>query len=271
MTQDRLEKHSMQRLTVKNKVNPEEAYGVFCEDELTRSGRVEKHNIILTTNKECPFKCVMCDLWQNTLDERVDDGAVASQVKTALASLPKAPHLKLYNAGSFFDRQSIPEQDTFQIADLIADYETLIVEAHPKIIGKSCFEFADYLKPQLDVAMGLETVDPEVLPKLNKSMTLDDFERATQKLLEHDIFVRAFVLLRTPWHSEEEGAHWAKESIDFAHAIGVECVSVIPLRQNPRQIDEAFIPPRIEVLEEVVEYGLSKNKGRVFGDAWDEA
>ena len=261
----------MQRLTVKNNVNPDAAYGVFSEDELTRSGEIEPHNIILTTNKECPFKCVMCDLWQNTLDERVDDGVVAKQVEDALASLPEASHLKLYNAGSFFDRQSIPKQDTFQIADLIDNYETLIVEAHPKIIGQSCFEFAEYLGPQLDVAMGLETVDPEVLPKLNKSMTLDDFERATHDLLEHDIFVRAFVLLRTPWHTEEEGAYWAKESIDFAHSIGVECVSVIPLRQNPRHIYEAFISPRREVLDEVVSYGLSKQKGRVFGDAWDDA
>jgi len=261
----------MKRLTVKNKVNPAEAYGVFSEDELTRNGRVEKHNIILTTNKECPFKCVMCDLWQNTLDERVDDGVVAKQVEKALASLPKASHLKLYNAGSFFDRQSIPKQDTFQIANLIENYETLIVEAHPKIIGTSCFQFAEYLNPQLDVAMGLETVDPELLPKLNKSMTLDDFERATHDLLAHDIFVRAFILLRTPWHSEEAGAHWAKESIDFAHSIGVECISVIPLRQNPRHVEEAFIPPRLEVLEDVVAYGLSKNKGRVFGDSWDDA
>ncbi len=261
----------MKPLTVKNNVSPAEAYGVFSEEELTRKGCVEKHNIILTTNKECPFKCVMCDLWQNTLDERVDDGVIAMQVERALASLPKAKHLKLYNAGSFFDRQSIPKQDTFQIADLIADYETLIVEAHPKIIGQSCFEFADYLSPQLDVAMGLETVDPLVLPKLNKSMTLDDFERTTHDLLAHNIFVRAFVLLRTPWHSEEEGAHWAKESIDFAHSIGVECVSVIPLRENPRYIDEEFIPPRLEVLGDVVAYGLSKNKGRVFGDAWDDA
>ncbi len=260
----------MQRLTVKNKVNPSEAYGVFTEDELTRSGAIEPHNIILTTNKECPFKCVMCDLWQNTLDERVADGVVAKQVKDALASLPIAKHLKLYNAGSFFDRQSIPKQDTFQIADMIEDFETLIVEAHPKIIGKSCFEYSEYLKPQLDVALGLETVDPDVLPKLNKSMTLDDFKKATEDLLSHDIFVRAFVLLRTPWHSEEEGAYWAKESIDFAHSIGVECISIIPLRQNPRNIDEDFIPPRIEVLNEVVAYGLSKNKGRVFGDAWDD-
>ena len=149
----------MQRLTVKNIVTESKANGAFSEPELTRNGIVEDHNIILTTNKECSFRCVMCDLWKNTLDYRVKDGAIAKQVKNALNSLPKAKHLKLYNAGSFFDRQSIPKPDTFEIADYIQEYETLIVEVHPKLIGKPCFEFADYLQPQLEVAMGLETVD----------------------------------------------------------------------------------------------------------------
>ncbi len=256
------------RLTVKNKVDETKANGFFSEEELTRNGIVEKHNVILTTNKECSFKCVMCDLWQNTLDERVENGTIAKQVHGALDQLPPAKHLKLYNAGSFFDRQSIPKRDTFEIADMISEYETLIVEAHPKLIGTPCFEFAEHLQPQLEVAMGLETVDPSVLPRLNKNMTLDDFERATTKLLEHEIYVRAFILLRTPWQTEEEGIHFAKESIDFAQSIGVECCTVIPTRPNEGMTD--FEPPLQESLVKVVSYGQSKNNGRVFGDSWDE-
>ncbi|HIN84676.1 MAG TPA: radical SAM protein [Phycisphaerales bacterium] len=257
----------MQRLTVKNVVTESKANGAFSESELTRNGIVEDHNIILTTNKECSFRCVMCDLWKNTLDYRVKDGAVAKQVKDALNSLPKAKHLKLYNAGSFFDRQSIPKPDTFEIADFIQEYETLIVEVHPKLISTPCFEFADYLQPQLEVAMGLETVDPDVLPRLNKSMTLDDFERATTALLERNIFVRAFILLRTPWQTEEEGIYWAKASIDFAQSIGVECCTVIPTRPGNGTVE--LTAPLPESLHEVVEYGIAKKNGRVFGDSWD--
>ena len=256
-------------LAVKNAVDEAVANGVFSEAELTRKGTVENHNIILTTNKECPFKCVMCDLWQNTLDYRVEEGGVARQVRDALETLPPAKHLKVYNAGSFFDRQSIPKKDTLDIADMVTEYETFIVEAHPKLIGKPCFEFAEYLSPQLDVAMGLETVDPKVLPRLNKNMTLDDFERATVQMLEHDIFVRAFILLRTPWQTEEEGVYWAKQSIDFAQSIGVECCTVIPLRPNTRIENIEVETPLPESLDDVVAYGISQNKGRVFGDMWD--
>ena len=98
-------------------------------------------------------------------------------------------------------------------------------------------------------------------------MTLDDFERATTQLLEHDIFVRAFILLRTPWQSEEEGIFWAKESIDFAQSVGVECCTVIPTRPGNGTVE--LTAPLPESLEEVVAYGVSKNKGRVFGDTWD--
>ena len=264
-------RRSTVRLAVKNSVDATVANGVFSEPELTRRGIVEDHNIILTTNKECSFKCVMCDLWKNTLDYRVEPGMITTQVKDALESLPEAKHLKLYNAGSFFDRQSISKQDTFEIADELQwrAYETLIVEAHPKLVGTPCFEYAEYLELQLDVAIGLETVDPNVLPRLNKNMTLDDFERATTELLEHDIFVRAFILLRTPWQTEEEGIFWAKESIDFAHSIGVECCSVIPTRPSPENGTVEFFAPLLESLDEVVAYGVSKNKGRVFGDTWD--
>ena len=261
----------MARLTVKNTLDEQKAYGVFSEPELTRSGVVEDHNIILTTNKECPFKCTMCDLWQNTLDYRVEKGAITKQVRDALDQLPAAKHIKIYNAGNFFDRQSIPKQDTFDIANMISHYETLIVEAHPKFISAPCFEFAQYLEPQLEVAMGLETVNEEALRQLEKNMTLDDFKQATESLLAHDIYVRAFILLQTPWQSEEEGIHWAKESIDFAQSIGVECLTIIPLRPNPRIELPDFMPSSKEALEEVVAYGQTKKKGRVFGDTWDAA
>ena len=74
-------------LTVKNKLDETKAYGVFSEPELTRFGVVEDHNIILTTNKECSFKCVMCDLWKNTLEYRVENGVITKQVKDALEKL----------------------------------------------------------------------------------------------------------------------------------------------------------------------------------------
>ena len=82
--------------------------------------------------------------------------------------------------------------------------------------------------------MGLETIHPDVLPRLNKRMTLADFEAATRFLTHHDIGVRAFILLRPPFLSEAEGVHWAKESLRYAFDVGVECCAVIPTRAGNR-------------------------------------
>jgi radical SAM enzyme (TIGR01210 family) len=122
--------------------------------------------------------------------------------------------------------------------------------------------------------MGLETVHPDVLPRLNKRMTLDDFERATRFLTANGITVRAFILLRPPFLDEDEGIEWAKRSLDFAFAIGVECCSLIPVRGGNGAMErlaerDEFAPPRLESLEQVLEYGLSLQQGRVFADLWD--
>jgi len=271
----------------KNEVVPERPYAFLVESERTRGGTVENTAVVFLTNRECPFRCLMCDLWKNTLDRRVPDGAIAGQIKYAMARLPPAQHVKLYNAGNFFDAQAIPPGDWPQIAELLQSFQTVIVESHPRLIGPRCLEFRDILrsfpahlasegdgKEPLEVAMGLETVHPQVLAFLNKQMTLADFEVATRFLTRHGISVRAFILLRPPFLSEKEGIYWAKQSLRFAFDVGVECCAVIPTRPGNGVMEELqrrgqFSSPQLESLEEVVEYGLGLKRGRVFADLWD--
>jgi radical SAM enzyme (TIGR01210 family) len=258
----------------RNLVDPLRPYAHTVEPERTAAGGVEDMATIFITNKECPFRCLMCDLWQNTTVATVPAGAVVGQIEWALERLPAVRHVKLYNAGSFFDTQTIPRSDWPAIAALLRDYETVIVESHPKLVGEQCIELADMLNPQLQVALGLETVDPDVLPRLNKRMTLDDFERATRFLTDHDIVTRAFVLLRTPFQTEQQGVEWANRSLDYAFHIGVECCVVIPTRAGNGAMDQLqrdghFAPPSLDSLEQVLEHGVSLGRGRVFADLWD--
>lgn len=122
--------------------------------------------------------------------------------------------------------------------------------------------------------MGLETVHPQVLPRLNKRMTLADFDRAAAFLREHGIDSRAFILLRPPFLDEDEGVAWAKHSLDYAFDRGVECCVVIPTRAGNGALERLqeqglFAPPRLESLEEVLDYGIGLGRGRVFADLWD--
>jgi hypothetical protein len=258
----------------KNPVDLTRPYAFLVEPERTREGTVDDTAVLFLTNRECPFRCLMCDLWKNTTDRRVPEGAIAEQIEYALARLPPALHIKLYNAGNFFDAQAIPPGDWPRIAALVSLFQTVIIESHPRLVDQRCVTLRDMLRPALQVAMGLETVNHAVLARLNKRMTLEDFETATRFLTRHDVAVRAFILLRPPYLTEEEGVHWAKESIRFAFDVGVECCVVIPTRAGNGAIDQLqrqgdFSPPRIESLEEVLEYGVGLGRGRVFADLWD--
>jgi archaeosine synthase beta-subunit len=258
----------------KNPVDPLKPYGWLVEKERTPSGKIEDTGIIFLTNRECPYHCLMCDLWKNTTDVSVPAGSIPMQIELALSHMAPARHLKLYNSGSFFDERAIPSTDYEKIADLVSGFETVIVESHPRLINEKCLRLRDMLKPELQVAMGLETVHPEILRKLNKRMTLEDFENTVKFLSRHNIRSRSFILLRPPFLSESEGVQWAERSLDFAFQAGVECCTIIPVRPGNGAMDELlengdFTPPDIRSLESVLEYGIGLKEGRVFADVWD--
>jgi archaeosine synthase beta-subunit len=258
----------------KNPVNPRRPYGWLVEKERTISGEIEDTGIIFLTNRECPFHCLMCDLWKNTTDESLVAGLIPEQIEWALAQMPDIKHLKLYNSGSFFDARAIPAEDYKKIASLLRCFETIIVESHPRLINEKCLDFRDMLKPELQVAIGLETIHPEILPKLNKQMTDEDFGNSVGFLKKNGIHSRAFILLRPPLLTESEGIYWAEQSIDFAFETGVECCTIIPVRAGNGAMDVLkekgdFNLPDIHSLETVLEYGIGLKRGRVFADVWD--
>jgi radical SAM enzyme (TIGR01210 family) len=255
-------------------VDPYVPYGYFHEKEPSVRGSIEEVNTVLLTNRECPFSCLMCDLWQHTTDDPVPAGAIPAQIDYALSRLPEASLLKLYNSGSFFDPHAIPVADYPGIARLSETYSLLLVESHPAFLGTHCLDFHRLLAPRLEVAIGLETVHPKVLKRLNKQMTLDAFERGVEFLGRHGISTRAFILLRPPFLSEEEGVEWACRSIDFAFQAGAGVCSVIPVRSGNGAMDALVREglhrePSLDSLEKALEYGIGLGKGRVFADLWD--
>jgi len=192
------------------------AYGVAWEEEADARGALTPTGVLLLTNRECPFTCVMCDLWVNTLDERVPAGAVPGQIRQALAGLPRVRQVKLYNAGSFFDPGAIPPSDDPAIVEALAGIAHVIVESHPAFLagvhGERCLRLRDALAragATLEVAVGLETAHPDVLARLNKRMTLESFDEAAAFLTGNGMALRVFVLLQPPFLAAAESLTWA--------------------------------------------------------------
>ena len=223
----------------------------------------------------------MCDLWQNTLDDTVPAGAIAEQIDFALGQAErvcgdsaKLHQIKLYNAGSFFDAKAIPETEDAAIAKRLAKFSRVIVECHPALVGDRCLKFRDLLCGHLEIALGLETIHPEALKKLNKRVSLDQFRAAANFVIKNNMSLRTFVLLQPPFIPTEESVVWAKRSIDFSQDCGASVTALIPTRTGNGALDRLatagqFTEPTLGQLEDAMDYGVGQARGRVLADLWD--
>jgi radical SAM enzyme (TIGR01210 family) len=269
------ERWILRRRPRRHLLDPAVPHGFFTEEEPSGAGAAVTVATILLTNRECPWRCLMCDLWKNTLGKSVPKGAIPGQIRHALGSLPPARRVKLYNAGSFFDRRAIPPGDLPEIAELVKRFDRVIVECHPALVGDSCVRFRDALgSSRLEVALGLETVHADVLERLNKRMTTESFARAAAFLGAEGIALRVFVLVGLPFLGEPEGLEWTVKSVAFAFACGAEVVSLVPVRGGNGAMDALqargeFIPPTLATVERTAAAGLAVSRGFVLTDLWE--
>ena len=265
----------IERRGARNAVSPDRAYAQLLERERMDNGSVAQVATIFLTNRECPWKCVMCDLWRNTAPAA--GGSIPQQIERGLAELSgveDARVLKLYNSGSFFDVGAIPRSDWRSIARLCRGFEQVVVECHPRLVSTAVLEFRRLLDSQLEIAMGLETCHPDALEKINKRITVDDFRNAARFLRTNEISVRTFLLVGTPFIPRKEQANWVNQSIEMAFEAGSNVVSLIPTRIGNGALDELlstgeFCEPRLSDLEAAQEFGLGLKAGRVFADTWE--
>jgi radical SAM enzyme (TIGR01210 family) len=258
----------------RNAVDPMRPWSFLVEEERSASGDVVQIATLFLTNRECPWRCLMCDLWQNTLTTDTQVGAIPAQINFALQRLPPARQIKLYNSGTFFDRRAIPPQDYAAIAEQVARFERVIVECHPALVGEDCLRFRDHLSARLEVAMGLETVHPEILNRLNKRMSLSQFQEAADHLKNNDIDLRVFILVKPPFMPEEEALEWTSRALEFAFDCGATAATLIPTRAGNGAMEDLaargdFSPPSLATLEAAAAGGIALQRGRVFADLWD--
>lgn len=263
----------------RNELDPEKAFAFLNETEPDGKGGLATIDTLFLTNKECPWKCVMCDLWKNTLEYSPAPGQIPLQIQKALLTLRQTDHrqadwIKLYNSGSFFDPNAIPETDHPTIADLVAGYQKVIVESHPAFIGPRVARFQEQLQGTLEVAIGVETAHDPTLALLNKGTTTKSLAKSIRYLIELDISVRVFLLVPPPFMDSSMAAGWIKKSIDFVIDQGVSVISLVPTRTGNGTMETLqsvgqFFEPDLDMIEDMLDYALTKSPTRVLMDLWD--
>lgn len=258
-------------------VDPWRPPGWFWEPERTVAGEVGPTLTVFVAGAECRFTCVFCDLWRRTLEGPTPAGAVPAQVRAALdaaGTVPAGATIKLYNASSFFDPRGVPPEDDTAIAGLLDGFDRVVVECHPRLVGRRAYQFAERLHGRLEVALGLETVHPLALSRLNKQMTLADFDRAATALVTRGIAVRAFVLVGAPFVPPEETVEWAIRTARHAAERGASHVTLIPVRGGNGAMEAlartgGYVPPTLVALEDALDASLDLPGVVVTADLWD--
>jgi radical SAM enzyme (TIGR01210 family) len=253
-------------------LDPFTTQGVLVEPERAADGTTATTATVFLTGRECPWRCVMCDLWQHTTTSDTPRGAIASQVRAAVEQLRQGTTMpsviKLYNAGSFFDVRAVPPDDDAAIVEALTPFARVVVESHPALIGDRTWRVRDALfrsGARLEVAMGLETAHPSALERLNKGITVESFAAAARALTSRDVDLRVFLLIHPPFVPRAEQDAWLARSIDVAFDCGATAVSLIPTRGGNGAL-EALASTTDFVLPSLIEIEHSAMIGRAVAD-----
>lgn len=247
-------------------------YLVLHEAEPDGGGNMVSTTTVFLTASQCPIGCNMCDLHLNTLPAATPRGAIARQVDSAIKD-SGAKWLKLYNSGNFFDPRSIPPDDYPEIAERCNRFDRVIVENHPQF-GKSRLQsFLKLVTCRFEIAVGLETVQPRWLGRLEKQMSRDDFSRYAGEIASLGVDLRVFLILGVPGIDVVESVRWTRLSLRHAIACGARHVSIIPARSGHGWGGRADQLPDFStaLLAEIHEQLLQDSDGRavVTLDLWD--
>ena len=265
----------------KRVVDPYTSFGTVVEDERRPDGAMERALTVFLSGAECPFTCSFCDLWQYTIDGPTPPDALSTQLKRVLHAagdvmgLASSPdRIKLYNASNFFDKRAVPPADLPRIIALTAPFKAITVESHVNTIGDATLSFARQISGRLEVAVGLETIEPVALARLNKRLDLAAFDEAARYLSDHEIDLRVFVLLGAPGISPDETLDWTVRSVEYAVSRGASVVSIVPVRGGNGEMEQLqalgqFVPPTLRALELALEHCLQFTPAVVTADLWD--
>jgi radical SAM enzyme (TIGR01210 family) len=202
-----------------NRSNRTDYVTTYTEREFL-NGETRTERVLILRTRGCSWSyhsgCSMCGYWDDTNPE-IGKEELKKQIETFLKEFPKGDVLKIFTSGSFFDPLEVdPGIQLYTIEEVLKGYGYLIVESRPEYIPKVVTELKRF-SGRIQVAIGLESTDDDVLKySVNKNYDFEDFKAASALLHENGISVRAYLLLKPPFLTEEEAI---EDSIKSARAL----------------------------------------------------
>jgi len=204
-------------------------------------GKNVKRAVVFLLSNGCEWAlksangCTMCGhIAKQTRKQPISADDFIIQFKTAFSTInfKDIPILNIFNNGSFFNDNELPSDARRTILSLISENESikrLLVECRPEFVEESVFREVKSLLPrtEMEIAIGLETADDfRRIISINKGFSLSQFTQAANIILNNDLRLRSYILLKPPFYSEKEAILDAVDSIKTAFSLGVNTVSL---------------------------------------------
>ncbi|WP_158055533.1 archaeosine biosynthesis radical SAM protein RaSEA [Halorussus halophilus] len=253
--------------------DPHEPTRVWIDEDRTPGGVYQSLTIILNTGG-CRWAraggCTMCGYVAESVEGgSVSHEALMDQIDACLEHEQeqieegeadgKSGLVKMYTSGSFLDEREIGAESRQAIAETFSDRERVVVESLPDFVEAEKIE--DFTQHDLDtdVAIGLETANDRVRHDcVNKYFDFEDYIEASEHAEEAGAGIKAYLLMKPPFLSEQEAIEDMKYSVrkcaEYAHTVSMNPTNV----QRYTMVDQLYFrdgyrPPWLWSVAEVLE------------------
>ncbi|MGA7924282.1 MAG: archaeosine biosynthesis radical SAM protein RaSEA [Thermoplasmata archaeon] len=245
---------------------------VWREPEAVEGDLVSAFVLILRT-RGCYWAdlkgCSMCGYAKDTLGRSATPSELAEQLEHALRAYRDEPYVKIYTSGSFLDDREVDPESRERIVRAFGGRSRrLLVETLPEFVNEATLgPLRDVYSGQLEVALGLESTQPDVLQRLvNKGSPPQEYLAAAERLRSLGVSPKAYLLLKPPYLTEREAFQDVVRSVRLAAPL-FDTISINPVHiQNGTVVEHLYRrrryrPPWLWSLVEALKEGAKVRGG----------
>lgn len=193
-----------------------------------------KEKIIYLNSGKCAWrKCIFCGWGKYEYPKK--SIRELKQILDEKLRNEKVDSLKVFNSGSFLDENQIPRAFRSYLVKKCEQVgiKELTIESRGQFLTKEFVEDMKSDKVKVNIGIGLEVADNEILKKLNKGITMEDYIKSAKFLRENGFGVRSYVLVNAPFSTQESLDKTVELALKYSDSI---CL----LNWFPHGYSEAF-------------------------------
>ncbi|MHA1955394.1 MAG: archaeosine biosynthesis radical SAM protein RaSEA [Candidatus Thorarchaeota archaeon] len=222
--------------------------------------------------------CTMCSYLLDGTEQNPSDDQIVEQFLVAFQTLQDEPaplSVKIYTSGSFLDLEEVSLDARNRILEHITKDKRItevVLESRPEFVSDTSMSDVRGIlgDKHIEIGIGLESWSDRTRSIcINKGFDGESFKHALETAKKFNVGVRAYVLLKPPFLTEQEAISDSVGTIKEAASMWATTISVNPLNVQKYTLVErlwsrdAFRPPWLWSVIEVLKQARSQVESRI--------